>query len=403
MNIKTLNPQYVRNIILLFILIIAHPNHMRASDNEVDSVRFSLLTCAPGEEIYSLFGHTAIRYENPAKGVDIVFNYGVFSFNTPNFIFRFVKGETDYLLGVVDYPHFEAEYTYHNRAVWQQTLNLNTEEKNRLFHLLQVNCQPENRVYRYNYFFDNCSTRPRDIIEESIQGQVVYNTVDNRLTFRDIIYQSTKGYEWERFGMDLCIGVQADRPITYQEEMFAPLYLMDAFDKARIINSDQTERPLVRDTSEIITEQDLEEDKPFPLTPMRSFLLLFIIITAATIYGIRKKKSLWGIDLVLFTAAGLSGCIIAFLSCFSEHPAVSPNYLIFVFHPLHLLLLPFFLYREIKGRRSWYHLANLIILTLFILIWPINPQHFNLAVLPLALCLLVRSASHVILTYKKQK
>ena len=157
--------------ILSFFLLL--PSAGQAPANSNDSIRLSLLTCAPGEEIYSLFGHTAIRYENPSQGIDAVFNYGLFSFNTPNFIFRFSLGETDYQLGVTDYEHFAAEYAFYGRSVWQQTLNLTDEEKTKLIQLLQENYRPENRVYRYNFFYDNCATRPRDKIEESIAGKVV--------------------------------------------------------------------------------------------------------------------------------------------------------------------------------------------------------------------------------------
>ena len=128
--------------LLSFFLLL--PSAGQASANSNDSIRLSLLTCAPGEEIYSLFGHTAIRYENPSQGIDVVFNYGLFSFNTPNFIFRFSLGETDYQLGVTDYERFAAEYTFYGRSVWQQTLNLTNEEKAKLIQLLQENYRPEN-------------------------------------------------------------------------------------------------------------------------------------------------------------------------------------------------------------------------------------------------------------------
>ena len=158
----------MRKIKILFVLFLfcfsAQANQTKDTTN--DSVRISLLTCAPGEEIYSLFGHTAIRYEEPAKGIDYVFNYGLFSFNTPNFILRFALGETDYILGVTSYDRFAAEYDYEERSVWQQTLNLLPEEKGKLLYLLEENCRPENRTYRYNFFYDNCATRPRDKIEE---------------------------------------------------------------------------------------------------------------------------------------------------------------------------------------------------------------------------------------------
>ncbi|MDR0745925.1 MAG: DUF4105 domain-containing protein [Mediterranea sp.] len=387
----------IRYAIILFFFLGHSGLQARASTADPDPIRISLLTCAPGDEIYSLFGHTAIRYEDTSRKIDLVFNYGVFSFNAPNFIYRFVKGETDYMLEVVDYSRFEMEYACQDRTVWQQTLHLTAEEKEKLFRLLQINYLPENRVYRYNFFADNCATRPRDKIEESLNGKMVYSSVDNRQTYRDIIYQSSKGYEWNRFGMDLCLGVETDRPISYREEMFAPLYLRDAFANAAIIDAENKARALVSGVTAVVSGEKAEKESGFRLTPMRSALLLFILIVSATIYGIRKKRSLWGIDLFLFAFAGLAGCIIAFLSCFSEHPAVSPNYLIFVFHPFHLLSLPLFLRKEAKGRKSYYHLVNAVVLTLFILIWPVNPQHFNLAVLPLTLCLLIRSASNLVL------
>ena len=138
------------------------------------------------------------------------------------------------------------------------------------------------------------------------------------------------------------------------------------------------------------------------ITPMQSALLLFILVTAATIYGIRHRKTLWGLDLILFFCAGIAGCILAFLALFSQHPAVSPNYLLFVFHPLHLFCLPWMINKVRKRQKSWYMMANCAVLTLFILLWAIIPQRFDLAVLPLALCLLVRSASNLILTSKKR-
>jgi hypothetical protein len=372
------------------------------SADSADSIRISLLTCDSGEEIYALFGHTCIRYEHPSQGIDLVFNYGMFDFNAPNFIYRFVKGETDYVLGVVDFARFEREYRYLNRAVWQQTLQLTAEEKGKLFRLLQVNSLPENRVYRYNFFFDNCATRPRDKIEECISGQVVYRpSDDNKQSFRDIVRRSSRGQAWSRFGMDFCLGAEADRPISYREEMFAPFYLRDAFAGA-VIRDGGKERALVSRTTEIISPTAVEKADDFLLTPLCSAILLFIAVGAATIYGQRKRRSLWGIDLLLFAASGLAGCVITFLSCFSVHPAVSPNYLIAVFHPLHLLLLPFFLRKEAKGKKSYYHFINMAVLTFFVLSWPINPQQFDFAVLPLTFCLLIRSASHIERTRKKK-
>jgi len=376
--------------ILSFFLLLLPTGQASANNN--DSIRLSLLTCAPGEEIYSLFGHTAIRYENPSQGIDIVFNYGLFSFNTPNFIFRFSLGETDYQLGATDYERFAAEYAFFGRSVWQQTLNLTDEEKTELIRLLQENYRPENRVYRYNFFYDNCATRPRDKIEESIAGKVIYpaEPQDGSLTFRDIVHQYCKGHPWARFGIDLCIGSEADQPITQRQMMFAPFYLMDAFDGAQI-KSDSIQRPL-------ITANELVVDA----TPLQCTLLLFILTTAATIYGIRRRTGLWGIDLFLFGIAGIVGCVLAFLALFSQHPAVSSNFLLLVFHPGQLLFLPYIIYCVRKGKKCWYLTLNLVVLTLFIVLFPVIPQRFDFAVVPLALVLLIRSASNLIVTSKKK-
>ena len=203
--------------------------------------------------------------------------------------------------------------------------------------------------------------------------------------------------------MDLCMGSQADKPISRRLMMFVPFYVPDYFNTARIIGSAKQVRPLVLNEEKIITTGMEETGQPSEgFTPLQAALLLFILTAAATLYGIRRKKTLWGIDLVLFFAAGMAGCILTFLVLFSQHPAVSPNYLLFVFHPLHLLCLPCMLNRVRKRRRSRYMLANFLVLTLFILLWLIIPQRFPSAVLPLALCLLIRSASNLILTYDKK-
>ena len=387
--------------ILSFFLLLLPTGQASANNN--DSIRLSLLTCAPGEEIYSLFGHTAIRYENSSQGIDVVFNYGLFSFNTPNFIFRFSLGETDYQLGATDYERFAAEYAFFGRSVWQQTLNLTDEEKTELIRLLQENYRPENRVYRYNFFYDNCATRPRDKIEESIAGKVIYpaEPQDGSLTFRDIVHQYCKGHPWARFGIDLCIGSEADQPITQRQMMFAPFYLMDAFDGAQI-KGDSIQRPLITANELVVDATPEPDESDWMPTPLQCSLLLFILTAAATIYGIRRRTGLWGIDLFLFGIAGIVGCVLAFLALFSQHPAVSSNFLLLVFHPGQLLFLPYIIYCVRKGKKCWYLTLNLAVLTLFISLFWLMPQKFNPAVLPLAASLWIRSASHLILMYKKR-
>ncbi len=400
--IKASKQLYIKYAFCLISLFCIFPFQSKASSE--DSVRISLLTCSPGSEIYALFGHTALRYQNMNTGMDVVFNYGMFDFHAPHFIWRYIKGETDYQLGVTDYFYFEQEYSERNSSVYQQTLNLLPEEKDALFKILQKNYLPENRVYRYNFFFDNCSTRPRDRVEECIKGKVTYTKNTVPLSFRDIVHEFTAGHDWAEFGIDLCLGSKADEIIDYRLKMFAPYYLKEALTGAKIKANDGKERMLVSNAEEIVhrspNKETVESSYPSPLLTGWTLFTLVLLITG---YGYKKKKSFWGLDIILFSMAGLAGCIIAFLVCFSQHPTVSPNYMLFVFHPLHLLYLPFMVWRAYKRMKDPCQLANLAVLTLFIVFFCLLPQKINLAVVPLALCLWIRSLNYVCLNYKRNK
>ncbi len=395
--------------------------------DSLDTWQVSLITCGPGVEVYNQFGHSAIRMKNEAYDIDLIYNYGIFSFNTPNFALRFTLGQTDYLLGIQGYQDFVDWYAYSKRDVREQVLNLSTEEKNTLIGLLNENYKPQNRMYRYNYFYDNCATRPRDLIEKCLQGVLKYQddmqTTETGKSFRSIVHEFTSNNCWSQFGIDLCLGSEADKPISRRMMMFIPLYLEEFFASAVILpheNSNNTSReinvsstshhfgtkslPLVAQNHSLVTIPEADKVRQdTPLTPFRCATFLFIMTTILTIYGIRSRKSLWGFDLILFFAAGISGCIIAFLTSFSEHPTVSPNYLLLLFHPLHLFLLPWFIRKVKKMQKSHYLVALTVELTLFIICWVLIPQRFPLAVLPLALCLLERSASNWLLSYSHKR
>lgn len=390
-----------------------------------DTWQVSLITCGPGVEVYNQFGHSAIRMKNDSLGIDLIYNYGIFSFNTPNFALRFTLGQTDYQLGIQPYQDFVDWYASCHRDVREQVLNLSVEEKNTLINLLNENYKPQNRVYRYNYFYDNCATRPRDLIEKSLKGEMSYaddmNTTETGHSFRSIIHDFTANNSWSQFGIDLCLGSKADEPISRRTMMFIPLYLEEYFATAQIIphegqNNSSREKnkslvreeyapiPLVKQSLQpvVINEADkLNPDTPF--TPFRCATFLFIVTTVFTIYGIRSRRSLWGLDLILFFAAGVAGCILAFLASFSEHPAMSPNYLLLLFQPLHLILLPWFINKVKKMQKSRYLTALAIELTLFIILWAFFPQRFPLAILPLALCLIERSVSNWLLSHQEKR
>ncbi len=389
------------NKIRIFLSLLIIWGSMLSYAQKRDSIQFSLLTCSPGTEIYSLFGHTAIRYQNYTQNKDIVFNYGMFSFSSPNFIYRFVKGETDYQLGVNDFRSFEAEYMFRGSSVYQQILNLTYEEKLKLQNLLFTNYLPQNRVYRYNYFYDNCTTRARDQIEKCIDGNVEYPTSVPDKTFRGIIHEFTKGFDWEEFGIDLCLGAGADKPIGIRQQMFSPFYMRSFAESAFIKDENGNTRPLVL-KEEVIVDADTVDaaESSFPFSPIACatfFLFLNVVIAFVQIV---RKKIYWFWDLILYFSQGLAGCIIAFLFFFSTHPTVDSNWLILLFNPIPLFYLPFMVYNDIKRKKDKWHVINSVYLTLFILILPLIPQEINLSVLLLALGLLFNAVSHQIV-YRK--
>lgn len=394
----------------------------------------SLLTCGPGDAIYTLFGHTAIRYRQPSQGVDVVFNYGMFDFSAPNFILRFTLGETDYQLGVTDFDRFMREYAFYGRCVVEQELNLSDEQAERLISQLEENYRPGNRVYRYNFFYDNCATRPRDQIERAIgtlpadPAQTPFRlryaddlTTATDSTYRDLLHRYTEGHPWARFGIDLCMGREADRPINRRQMMFVPFYVERYFSQAQIeavkqhaslaitdtaahaVTQAIAPRPLVAASYELLPQGDPNErDLWDTLTPGICAWTLLILVVAVSFLGFRMNRMLWGLDIALFTVAGVAGCIIAFLMALSQHPCVGSNFMILLLHPFHLLCLPCMIRKLIKGRKSLYMGANIVILTCFITFWALGYQDIPSAALPLALCLYTRSISNLLIVRKRQ-
>ena len=284
-------------------------------------------------------------------------------------------------------------------SVYQQELNLTEAEKVKLIQLLQENYLPANRVYRYNYFYDNCTTRARDKIEESIQGKVVYPKNEKIVSYRDILHEFTDGSEWSEFGIDLCLGSEADEPIDERKQMFAPFYMLAAARGAMIHRTD-TVVPLIRKEVKIV-DAILEDEPAFPLSPMTCALLLLACTVLMVGWSVYKGCPCLAWNALMFSLQGLGGCIIAFLFFFSLHPTVGSNWLLILFNPLPLLYLPVMIYRGVKRLKDPYHVYNAVCLTSFMILMPLIPQEFNPTVLPLALNLLLLSLGHLYLYYWK--
>ena len=366
-----------------------------------DSIRFSLLTCTPGQVIYELFGHTAIRYQNFTRSSDIVFNYGMFDFDTPNFEYRFAKGDADYQLGINSFEGFKRSYARRGSSVYEQELNLTQNEKLKLQTLLFTNYQPENRVYRYNYFYNNCTTCARDQIEKSIHGRVVYPEGGSGKSFRSMIHEYTDGSPWDELGIDFCLGAEADAEIGNRLQMFAPLYMMDFAAKAYIENADGSKRPLVSHEYKLVDVSYHSAEAGSIFSPMVCALLFMLLNLLVAFLQIKKNQICLGWDIFLYLLQGLAGCIIAFLFFFSSHPTVGSNWMLILLHPLALLFVPWTVWGRKKFKKDYFSWVNVVVLTFFIIVFPFLPQEFNLTVLPLALGLLANAGSHILVTNKK--
>lgn len=241
-------------------------------------------------------------------------------------------------------------------------------------------------------------------MEECICGTINYKKNNTVQSFRDIMHQFTAGHDWAEFGIDLCIGSDADKPIDYRLKMYAPSYLKDAVAGASIQTKDGKERMLVSSSREVVSSTPQEKlTTPFYSSPLFLACGLLLLVGLISYYEYTKNKLFWGVDVLLFLLAGTIGSIIAFLACFSVHPAVNHNYLLFVFHPIHLFYLPLFVWKAVKRQKDIYPMINFAVLTLFIAFFWLLPQKFNFAVVPLALCLWIRSANYLLLKYKKKK
>ena len=353
----------LKGVLLTLILVSSAPVAAQEDIPPMDSVEFSLLTCQPHDEVYSLYGHTAIRYhELRPGGLDWAFNYGVFDFKKPHFVARFVFGLTDYELGAYPYKYFVKEYRRFGSMVTEQVLNLTDEEKMALHDALAINLRPENKIYRYNYFYNNCTTKARDIIESCINGKVEYaGREDYTPSYRDMVHSMTKNNPWSRFGNDLLLGIKADWKTDLRQQEFLPGNLLYDFDHAQIY-SNGSYRPLIKERRIAVPAGVQIIESGFPLTPLACAAILLAVGIVIFFVEWRKKRVfvLW--DVLLMITTGTIGIVLT-LMLFSQHPTVSLNLQIILCNPLPWL----FLWPVIRGRETRYWKITAILAVLFLI------------------------------------
>jgi hypothetical protein len=369
---------------VLFTLLLSHP----AGAQIADSADVYLVTCAPGNATYSIYGHTALRVRIRGTEIDRVYNWGIFDFSTPNFAFRFAKGRLDYMLGSYGYDAFINEYVNEGRAVWSQPLNLTTAEKEKLFSLINENMKPENVKYRYDFFFDNCATRIRDILVASASDTIIFPVKEKQKSFRQLVDPNQKVLPWIDFGADMLLGLQADRKASPADEMFLPAYLMENL-SASVIVHDGNREPIV---GEAVTVIDL------PAVPVGArpwmpqlvfYLALLFVILITFVFGRPMPERIT--DIVLFIIYSFLALLLIFTNFFSEHDALHYNLLILGINPVIPVVTGFILAGKKAVRVSR---VALLISILWIPVSLIAGQGINPALIPLVLIIMVRLFRH---------
>lgn len=329
-----------------------------------DSLRISLITCGPGEEVYSLYGHTAIRVQDIQTDEDYIFNYGLFNFHQKGFMWRFMLGKTDYYVGAESFERFYYSMLREGRAVYEQIIALTPAEAHQVFQALIDNCKEEGWIYRYNFLTDNCTTRAiEQIITAGIEkgGESVsfapFDTNNKEQTYRKIIHHyAAEQMPWNCFGQDLLIGTPADTLLSPRASMSFPLIAMAAFAQGTIKDAAGRERPLVSRTLTLLDAPKSAQAATRWFTPTIGGLLLAL---GASLLSLRTRKGQKFIkrlgtclDDALLLLQGTSGILIFLLVFFSVHPTVDKNWLILAINPIGLILLPYKIYADLKGKRS---------------------------------------------------
>lgn len=393
-----LNTKHIPKIISLFLSLIftAMPFYGEVTADCDTTVWY--VNVYPGSEIYELEGHAALRIKSCE--MDVAVNYGLFSFSEPNFVYRFVKGETDYKVGALPWQMFEREYIDNGRRMVAHKLNLSSSQKALLIDMLQENIKPENCVYRYNYVLDNCATRPLRMVELALNDTIILpepTGIPKIDTFRGMMRYYHKNYPWYQFGIDIALGSGIDRPITVREKSFAPVVLDSQLDDAKI--GEGANNPFVLETeilNDTAPEEVVETATPWWLNPLFIMWLLSLSVAVYAIYSVFKKEKFPRlVASVVFAIFGLAGLLVAFLVFISVHEATSPNYNLLWLNPLCFVPVVALWIKKAKIVNKLYFLLNFVFLMCLLIVWICGVQSPNPAFIPLVLADMTLSGLYI--------
>ena len=352
-----------------------------------DHAKISILTIGTADELYAKFGHSAIRIQDAAQGIDVVYNYGQFDFNTPNFYLKFTQGKLLYRLSRISFANFLYDYEVENRWVKEQQLLLSSKENNELFAFLENNYLPENRYYKYDFLFDNCSNRIPAALKSVLGDKLTfeYGHLEDHYTFRELIHQNLEVNSWSNFGIDLALGSVIDRKATPSEHMFLPIYVYKQLPNTKI-----NKQPLVLDDKLLLDTKPVVKNTDFFTSPLFWLTLVSIVIIGITYSNFKSKTRSRIVDFTLFFITGLAGLIIVLLWFATDHQATAKNFNFLWTFPLNLIIA--FVVLKKKKMPKWiisYMYLLLAGIFISIAIWLFKVQIFNILIIPILIALVV--------------
>ncbi|MBM78589.1 MAG: hypothetical protein CL846_08910 [Crocinitomicaceae bacterium] len=369
-----------------FFLIMLFSNYSLAnlSFQNLDKTKFSVITCSEGDEIYSLFGHSALRINNPYENKDIVVNWGLFEFTNDQlkFGYDFAKGRLSYFMGIQRTANFLYEYQTTNRKVSEQILNLSNEKKQKLIDLLSINYKPENRKYRYEFFYDNCSSKIRDYLNAIFGSEIIWakNSDANQLTFRQIINKNLEKKPWLGLGINLVLGSPIDKKADNHNLMFLPSYVEKILKETTIKSLDENQN-LVQKTKTLFKSSKLISKSNPDISYI--FWTMFLITIVLLILKLELAFKIWS-SLTLFIL-GMLGFILMFMWFGTDHQATKYNFNLLWATPTHWLTIYILISKKASQLKSVFLITSLIIIFSTILFWFVIPQDFHYAIKPLIL------------------
>ncbi len=350
----------------------------------------SILTIGPGASLNDAFGHSAIHIKDPMYRLDIVYDYGRYDFETEGFYLNFAKGKLNYEIGSANYKSIVSYYKNQGREVKSQTLNLSLAEKQALFQKLQQNILPQYKSYAYDFFYNNCATKIKDIIVSVSEKPIEFEQPKNfeQRTFRALIRSQVEQNSWGGFGIDLALGSIIDRVAPIDDHMFLPKYIFRFFEVTKFKNSNE---PLVK-KQEILSVQQLNVKHSFWSSPLFIFSILSFLILLVTYKNHKSNTRAKWLDILIFSITGLIGVLLLLLWFATDHTATAYNYNLLWAFAFNLLFIPTLLKKRVKKRFVGYLKFLILMMLLVVLHWSTGVQSFNIGILPLWIALLVRYA-----------